>query len=153
MLFADGCLLQFPLNLRFCQLLENLLHGLVAHIEPFQNNLRTLSPGHGIAPFSWFMQPSFVVGAPKKQKAHRFSSSPGVRGRKKHGCVRSFDKVIVAVRQRRCKGIQRGLGAYKRKLYVNCLFDFVELITVQTALDGTLLLCQQFIPVLHRFNR
>ena len=87
--FADGFLLQFPLNLRLCQLLENLLHGLVAHIETFQNNLRALSPGHGIAPFWWFVQPSFVVGAPKKQKAHRFSSSPGVPG-KEEILVRPF---------------------------------------------------------------
>jgi hypothetical protein len=65
---ADGFLLQFPLNLCLCQLLENLLHGLVAHIEPFQNDLRALSPGHGIDPFWWFVQPSFVTGAPEKQK-------------------------------------------------------------------------------------
>ena len=79
--FADGFLLQFPLNLPLCQLLENLLHGLVTHIEPLYNNFRALSPGHGIAPFWWFVQPSFVVGAPKKQKAHRFSSSPRVPGK------------------------------------------------------------------------
>ena len=58
-------------------------------------------------------------------------------------------KFIVAVRQRRCKGMQRVLGASKRKFYVNCLFDFVELVAVQTALDGMFLLRQQLVPVLH----
>jgi hypothetical protein len=73
---ADGFLLQFPLNLPLCQLLENLLHGLVAHIETFQNNLRALSPGHGIAPFWWFVQPSFVFSAPKSKRRTGFLRLP-----------------------------------------------------------------------------
>ena len=48
--------------------------------------------------------------------------------------------------------MQRVSGASKRKFYVNCLFDFVELITVQAALNGMFLLRQQFVPVLHGFD-